>query len=85
MNLDKVRSYSIEVLRQNNVPIHPHLPLIDYKSIKPARKICERIIALYSLAGIANGASQDLFKNWLIENEGWKYLSRSEQLIFGHL
>ena len=75
MNTKIVRKKTIARLKENNIPIHPYLPLNDSEGLRSSEEICGKIISLYSLAGLANGAAGSQLKDWLDEEDGWKYFS----------
>lgn len=78
-NMENVRDKTIQVLIKNNIPLHPHLPLLEKPKFRSSIEISHRVIALYSLAGIANGAAGGLIKEWLVDDGGWGFLSEIEQ------
>ena len=84
MNTKNVRAKTISRLKENNVPMHPHLPLIDIRGLRSTEEVCEKIIALYSLAGLANGATGIQLKEWLINENAWGYLSKTEQELINN-
>lgn len=81
INMESIRENTKNVLSENNIPAHPHLPLLERSNLKAPTEICERIVALYSLAGLSNGAEGALLKDWLAAENGWRYLSVVEQEI----
>ena len=78
-NMEDVRIKTLSVLQKNDVPFNPNLPLLDEVSFRSADDVCKRIVSLYALAGLANGAKGDLLKEWLIDEGGWEFLSKDEQ------
>jgi hypothetical protein len=78
-NMRSIRDNTSKVLSKNNIPIHPYLPLLERASLKSPLEICQRVVALYSLAGLASGAAGDLLKEWLVVENGWGFLSDIEQ------
>ena len=79
INMESIRENTINVLSENNILAHPHLPLLERSNLKPPSEICERIVALYSLAGLSNGAEGALLKEWLVAEDGLRYLSVIER------
>jgi len=78
-NMESIRNNTLKVLSENNIPMHPNLPLLERGNLKTPSEICQRIVALYSLAGLSNGAEGDLLKEWLVAENGWSFLSDIEQ------
>ena len=72
------------MLIKHDIPIHPNLPLIDLGKPRTSKEVCERIIALYALAGLANGAAGYLLKDWLIDEGGLGFLSTHEQQLLNN-
>lgn len=81
MNTKEIRKKTLLLMQKSNFPIHPYLPLLDIKALRAKDEICQRIIALYSLAGIANGEGADMLRDWLVEEGGWKFLSELEKAV----
>ncbi|MDJ0759925.1 MAG: DUF4272 domain-containing protein [Woeseiaceae bacterium] len=79
INTKTIRDNTLRVLSEHNVPKHPHLPLLESCNLRTQSQICQRIVALYSLAGLANGADRRLLKDWLVAEGGWSFLSDIEQ------
>lgn len=82
INTSEIRANTARLLRERDIPLHPHLPLLDVKAFRSPEDICKKIVTLYSLAGLANGAEGDLLKEWLIEDGFWKFLTESEKKNF---
>ncbi len=77
-----VRDKTRKQLKANAVPMHPHLPFLDNLAVddlRTAQELGQRIIALYSLAGLANAAAGELLEEWLKSENAWDYLSAPEQ------
>lgn len=81
INLQQIRLKSESVLTSRAVPIHPHLPLLDIPQFRGAEDIGERVVALYAMAGLANGADRAMLQDWLRSECAWKFLSAAEQEI----
>ena len=79
INMKSIRDNTLKVLNENNIPMHPHLPLVERRNLKTPSEVGQRIVALYSLAGLSNGAEGDLIKEWLVAEDGLSYLSDIEQ------
>lgn len=62
----QVRKASGAWLEAHGVPLHPHLPLPAIgDQLRSAREVAERVVVLYSLAGVANGANPRKLRSWL--------------------
>jgi len=82
MDFNHTRQKSEVYLASRGIPLHPNLPLLENLSLRPPHEVAERIVSLYSLLGLANGAKPKLVKNWLLDEGGWDFLSRHEQEVF---
>lgn len=67
MNADpiSIRRESLKWLNEHSVSIHPHLPLLEINKLRSPRDVAQRIVALYCMAGIANGADSAMLLDWL--------------------
>lgn len=65
-----IRRQSHLRLGSHGFPIHPNLPLLECSGIRSIQQIGRRIVALYCMAGVANGADQSMLSDWL-KSEGW--------------
>ena len=79
--MNTIRAHTLLILQKNDVPLHPDLPQLDNIKLKTKEQVCERIVALYALTGLANEADGELLKEWLIDENGWGYLLKDEQLL----
>lgn len=64
----RLRSHSR--LASLGVPTHPKLPLLECSNPRSIGEIAKRVVALYCMAGVANGADQSMLSDWL-QSEGW--------------
>jgi|GEM_PF-1242872 len=80
MNVDStlVRRKSIEWLAAHNVPNHPNLPLLGHKNLRSSHEVAQRVVALYCMAGIANGADSAMLLDWLEADGGINCLEPAE-------
>lgn len=78
-DLQNIRVRSEAILKEHKVPLHPNLPILDEISLRSPREVCERIVSLYTLAGLANGAVGELMEEWLIDENALRYLSKGEK------
>lgn len=76
----KIRERTKTLLFSGGVPLHPNLPTIENVSSRASEDVAKKIVSLYALAGIANGADGALLREWLIEENGWSYLSTEEKV-----
>lgn len=65
MNYRTIRKESQRRLRNAKVPEHPNLPLLDEYPQRSAQDVARRIVALYCLTGLANGASGSAMLDWI--------------------
>lgn len=77
----EIRQRTEILLQQGNVPLHPHLPLLDTEGIRAAEEVADKIISLYCLAGVANGADAGMLLDWLTEAGGLASLDASDRRI----
>lgn len=83
MSFEKtVRNRSSDILSAHGIPMHPNLPLLQPCSLRAAESVAQRIVATYALAGLVNGADAGALKDWLVEDQAWNFLSKSEQSFF---
>ena len=61
----EARAESLRRLKRAGIPSHPFLPLLDGALSRTAAEVGERVVALYCLAGMANGASGPMMLDWL--------------------
>lgn len=73
-----IRQQSHSRLASLGVPVHPNLPLLECLQPRSVQELAKRVVALYCMAGVANGADQSILFNWL-KSEGWTdFLERPE-------
>jgi len=78
MDVQAIRSESEAVLTGHDVPIHPHLPLLDLDGTRSAQRVAQRVVALYCMAGLANGADPGMLRDWLVQESALSCLTASE-------
>lgn len=72
---ERARKKTEAIFQAEGLPLHPYLPLRDETETRSARETGLRLIALYSLAGLSNGALASELIQWLQEIEIWKSIS----------
>lgn len=72
---ERARKNTEEIFQAEGLPQHPYLPLRDETEYRTARETGLRLIALYSLAGLANGALASELIQWLQETKIWESMS----------
>lgn len=82
INMELARKKSLSLLSERSIPAHPYLPLLEMTSLKSPFEVGQKIVTLYSLAGLANGADGRLVKEWLIAENCWGFLSDAEKSMF---
>lgn len=81
IDMSAVRAKTAQLLKEHNVPMHPYLPVLEHETCKSPVALAEKIVVLYTLAGLANDAAGELLKEWLVEEGGWAFLTEAEQKI----
>ncbi|RLA51911.1 MAG: hypothetical protein DRR42_09070 [Gammaproteobacteria bacterium] len=79
-DMQKVRNRTESLLFSEGVPLHPNLPVIENVSLRAGEDVAKKIVALYAMAGLANGADGESLREWLMEENGWNYLSTEDKL-----
>jgi hypothetical protein len=67
MDYRAVRDESLRRLQGAGVPEHPNLPLLDECPRRSAEEAARRVVALYCLSGLANGAIGPVMLEWIAE------------------
>lgn len=69
-------------LEARGIPLHPHLPLRDERVTRAPRRVALQLVALYALAGLANGAEPKMLAEWLLEEGVWEFIPEAERRLF---
>jgi hypothetical protein len=67
MNYRAIREFNLHRLQDAGIPAHPHLPLLDEEPRRSAEDLARRMVPLYCLAGLANGASGSAMLEWITD------------------
>ena len=67
-NFIDIRQNSENSMLKNGIPCHPNLPLLDFKRTRSSTQVADKIISLYCLAGVANGADGGSLLEWLTDS-----------------
>jgi hypothetical protein len=81
----EIRRAALAALTSNSVPVNTRMPLMDIPTrfgLKAPPTVAKRIICLYALTGLANGAEPDLLLSWLVEEGVDSDLLESERRFF---
>ncbi|HUO83501.1 MAG TPA: DUF4272 domain-containing protein [Thermoanaerobaculia bacterium] len=79
----EVRARVLKRLDKAGVPTNRLLPLIDEpSSLRPGGDVAVRIIALYALTGLANGADASALRGWLRDTDVYHALLLEERSHF---
>ncbi|MCA9679711.1 MAG: DUF4272 domain-containing protein [Kofleriaceae bacterium] len=63
----RMRRASLARLARASLPAHPHLPLLDDRVQRTPDAVARRLVALYCVTGLANGASGPAMRAWVDE------------------
>ena len=75
----EIRQRTDALLQRRNIPRHPYLPLLEPGGIRAADEVADKIISLYCLAGLANGADAAMLLEWLTEADGLESLDAKDR------
>lgn len=83
VNAIEIREHVLEILQTERVRTNSQLPLLDEPfHVRPATDVAQRIIILYALTGLANGADPGLLASWLKEHGIYDRLDADEKHKF---
>jgi hypothetical protein len=83
MNAADIRIRVLRTLGDLRLPTNPQLPLIDVPpTLRPAGEVAVRILILYALTGLANGADGAALRKWLEEGDLYNELMPEERVKF---